>query len=729
MTNSARRLGLALGIGAAAVLAGTGAAQAKPTPPDLQATNIPYTAWAGTQLRLMTCSPILEHVDPDQVAVSVESFTNGDVDNVSVFNPSIAHIGDCLRVNVVSLKDGLARIKLKAFSDNKLHDELFEHQFLAIWMQLGTPSLTAVPTTNRLDVKEAGTFTDPAAPGGKYTLPTDWPALAKALATTSDTQVDDPSTLWDIHDTSSPTPDTHVPGFCTSGVDPKALIDQVDDCNGGTMNGPFSRVFGDSVNNVVGPFDPARPNTLLSDGQLTADDAPMPAARVDIEIAPNTPGQIDGAGSLLGVSKAVVDSRDGTGSSKPHNLYAPYYQQYVPATAAGEDSSGTDWLVQNDFGLNYFGKYTDWSTIPLRTNVPTPTTCNRTVAFPGGGSWDTPRTTPSGDRDVALFTDEHGEAQVEFKPYSGGFYYDALPAAIHNANRGCDLQGIPTIGTAAITATAKYPGQPVDYPAMPSVPVTKTVPNLFDKSLHVYTKGAGAENANARILVAHGQDVDGTAFAGERVCFYVNHDADSYRLFSGTVGTGSTAFAVNTAQVPTPSQIDPSVRCAALDRNGNAALEVFDSNGDKVNVIAEYIDEGLLRSRDVDFSTATADPTPPPSTGPAPATPSVGPSTDTPSTAQAIATMGAPAADAVLSGKPAKTEKTKLDRALIARVHKTRWLEVKVSSSDKHARIAIRLLDHTKVVGHDTRTIATNHTVKVMRVSSKVTAAKISLAG
>jgi hypothetical protein len=62
-------------------------------------------------------------------------------------------------------------------------------------------------------------------------------------------------------------------------------------------------------------------------------------------------------------------------------------------------------------------------------------------------------------------------------------------------------------------------------------------------------------------------------------------------------------------------------------------------------------------------------------------------------------------------------------------VHKARRLEVKVSSAAGHARIAIRLLDHAKVVEHGTRTIATNHTVKVMRVRAKVTAAKISLAG
>jgi hypothetical protein len=652
------------------------------------------------------------------------------------------------------------------FSDDRLRDELLEHQFLTIWMQLGTPAIDEVgnndPTAGpagsasevgdpagdgaftpasangRVQVKVTGSFPHPAAAGGRFTLPADWPALARALATTSDTSVDDPSLLWDIHDTTSGAPDVHVPGFCTTGVSLTTPIDQVDNCNGGGETGPFSRVFGDRVNNVVGPFDPFRPRTLLSDGQLTADDAPMPAARVDLAIAPHTAGQLDGAGALEKADKTEVYSRDGNGSSTAHNLYAPYYRQFVPATAAGERSSGTDWLVQNNFGLNYFGEYDNWDTISLRTNVATPTSCNRTVEFEGGDDGDTPRVTPSGDRTVAVFTDEHGEAQVEYRPYAGGFYYDSLSPDIRNANRGCDLQGIAVLGTSAISATAKYPGQPVDFPDMRSAAVNKTVGNLFDKSLHVYPKGAGAENA-ARIVVAHGQDVDGTPFAGERVCFYVNHRADSFRLFSGMVGSGASRFRVDSAQAPTPDIIDPDVRCARLDANGNAAVEVFNSGGDVVNVIAEYIDEGLLRSRDVNFGSPATDTTPPPSTPPAdpsdtgaPAsTPSTGSGTTAPTAQQAAATMGQNAAARTGAGSKtgAQSRRTVIARASFARTSRGRYLVVRVSSSKHTAKLSIRLLGKGgKVLSRTTRTVKTNKTVKVMKVSAKVTVAKVSLA-
>lgn len=755
-----RALGTAIAGAAVALVAAMPAAAA--TPPDLQSTNIPYTAWAGTQLRLVKCSPLIAGIPRNRIAISVESFSGGSVDDVSVFDPSVAVRGSCARVNVVSLKDGIARIKLKVFSDDARRDELLEHQFLAIWMQFNTPTIDEVGASDptggpagsasevgdpagdgvftpaskdgRVQVKVTGSFPSSLSPSGRFTLPNDWPALARAMATTSDTSVDDPATLWDIHDTMSGTPDLHVPGFCTTGVSLTTPIDQVDTCNGGDQNGPFSRIFGDAVNNVVGPFDPIRPRTLLSDGQLTADDAPMPAARVDFAIAPNTPGSLNGAGALEKADKALVYSRDGNGSSTAHNLYAPYYQQYVPATAAGETSSGTDWLVQNNFGLNYFGLYDNWDTIPLRTNVATSTSCNRTVAFPGGSASDDPRTTPAGDRTVAVFTDEHGEAQVEFRPYAGGFFFDSLPSTIRNANRGCDLQGIATLGTAAINATAKYPGQPVDFPSMASAAVNKTVGNLFDKSLHVYPKGAGAENANARIVVAHGQDIDGRPFSGERVCFYVNHLADSFRLFSGVIGSGATAFSVNTTQAATPSIIDPSVRCAFLDANGNAALEVFNSGGDTVNVIAEYIDEGLLRSRDVAFGSAPTDTTPPPSTptgtGTPTTTPSTGPAVTTPTAQQAVATMGSQAASQAGVGVTRHTSRTITVRASIRRTSAGRYLTVKVTSSSKKAKLSIRLLDKAnKTLVRTTRTVRTNKTVKVMKVSAKVRTAKISIAG
>jgi hypothetical protein len=61
--------------------------------------------------------------------------------------------------------------------------------------------------------------------------------------------------------------------------------------------------------------------------------------------------------------------------------------------------------------------------------------------------------------------------------------YDAV-GGIVNDNRGRDLQDVDAPGRSAISATAKYPGQPA-FPAMASATITKTVGNEFDKTVRV----------------------------------------------------------------------------------------------------------------------------------------------------------------------------------------------------------------------------------------------------
>jgi len=717
-------------------------------------TNIPYTAWAGTQVRMVKCSSALEGLPRKGLTALVESWSGSPNLRPQIIDNSLDFVRHggvrCARFNVVTLGDGIARIKLKAFDDSR--DEILEHQFLGIWLRLGTPSIDEVgatdptggpvgsdtevgdpagdgafvPSSNngRVQVKVTGTFPDEN--GATRTLPNDWAALASELASSQDPTDANPASRWDIHDDSLKT-EGHVAGFCAPPV--AVAIDAVDNCRGGDVR--FSRVFGD-FGRDGGPFDPVRLPSLLSDGKLDAGDAPMPAARVDIKIAPNTNPRTDigGAGALVKADKTAVYSRDGNGTDSAHNLYAPYYWQYVPATAAGDDASGTDWFVQNNFGLNYFGTYDNWDTIPLKTVLGTATGCNRTVDFEGG-THDSPRSTPSGDQTVAVFTDEHGEAQVEYVPFAGGFYYDAV-GGIVNDNRGCDLQDVAVLGRSAISATAKYPGQPPAFPAMMSATITKTVGNEFDKSLRYYPKGTGAANANANIVVAHGQDVDGTPFAGERVCFYVDDKADSYRLFSGVTGPADARFRVTSAQAPTPSTINPDVRCAYLDANGNAALEVFNSGDQTINVISEYIDEGLLRDIDAIFGAGDG-PGDAPSTDPPPNTggdtgPSTGPGSNPPTTGQVVKTAGS-GSHAVNGTKTVtKTVKTRISKARVVRVGAKRFLVVKVKSSHKRVTLAIRLRLASGKVLKTTRRVQANKTVRVMRLSWAVKSVKVKLA-
>ena len=98
---------------------------------------------------------------------------------------------------------------------------------------------------------------------------------------------------------------------------------------------------------------------------------------------------------------------------------------------------------------------------------------------------------------MAVYTDEHGEAQVEYNPGTGA-YYDAV-GAIKNDNGGCDLEDVDVLGRSSIMATARYPYQAVDDPAKPSAPLAKEVRSLFTKYLGYFPKGPGAANATARI--------------------------------------------------------------------------------------------------------------------------------------------------------------------------------------------------------------------------------------
>jgi hypothetical protein len=758
---------LMLGTVAAAGAAMPAAAQESAVP-DPMTTNIPYTAWAGTQVRMVKCSPEFDGLRVEDLSVTVESWSGLADYRPQVIEPSVDFIRSrsrderCARFNVVSLGDGLARIKLKAFTPRPERLEVLEHQFLGIWMQFGVPSIDEVgandptagppgsetevgdpagdgsflPSSNngRVQVKVTGSFPHPLGPGGRFTLPADWAMLAGALATSADPSDDSPAWRWDIHDDTLKT-EGHVAGFCRPAV--PVAIDAVDNCRGGEER--FSRVFGD-FGREGGPFDPVRLPSLLSDGKLDAGDAPMPAARVDISIAPNTNPLTDigGAGALEKADKTEVYSRDGNGTPSDHNLYAPYYEQYIPATAAEEDldpaSSGTDWFEQNNFGHDFFGLYDNWDTFPLRTVLATDTGCNRTVGFDGGE--DEPRQTPAGDQTVIVATDEHGEAQVEYEPYAGGFYYDAVEGDVRNANRGCDLQDVEVLGRSVISAIARYPGQPVDFPAQRSGTLTKVVGNEFDKSLRWYPKGEGDANSNANIVVAHAQDVDGSPFAGERVCFIVDDAADSRgQLFSGVIPTAGGPFRVDTAWTATPARLDHNVLCGRLDGNGNAAIEVFNSDDETINVIGYYIDEGLLRDIDVIFGAGDpADPGDPPSTEPPPntdggtGTPGNGPGTDPPSQNQVVQTAGPNASQLVAGTKDANaTKTTRLSKSRIIRVGSRRYLQVKVISSSGKVKLAIRLKLRSGKVIKATRRVKANRTVRVMRLSASVKSVKVSL--
>ena len=106
-----RTLIAALALDATAAATPVAAAQA----PDPMTTNIPYTAWAGTQLRLVKCSNDLEGLSRRGLDVLVEEWSGSDNYRPQVVDASIDYVRSskrddqrCARFNVVSNGDGIA---------------------------------------------------------------------------------------------------------------------------------------------------------------------------------------------------------------------------------------------------------------------------------------------------------------------------------------------------------------------------------------------------------------------------------------------------------------------------------------------------------------------------------------------------------------------------------------------------------------------------------------------
>ena len=448
----------------------------------------------------------------------------------------------CFSVHVSSLKPGLAVIKL-AVREDLLRllpglDVLAKHQFLVIWMRSNAPTIREVanadfpsisvgdPTGNGVFDLGTPTGANPGLveidvtgtvpmgnnfngifAGNTVTLPTDWRALADRFSFD-----DDPAAggvpgsavdRWDIHDDQG-TLNAHA-GLNTCTPRNPAGIDAVDNCLGApaftgdttpAQIGAFSNIWGYSYP-TVGGFDPLRPtSSLLSDGKTDAGDAPMPALRIDVRIAPG------GFGGLQKADKDNVYVRDRTlPDSAPNNLYAPFYQALIPAHVAGERgvTSGVAGSFTNNFPgfLTRFYDYWDIllseRTDPLR---------NRNLCR---GPLGEQLTSAQGNDHVAVYTDEHGEAMVGFNPLAGfNFAVDS--------NGRCDLD-LPAnrTFTATINATAVYPDQPViwDQANKTSTALTKTVNIAASKVLNCVPKGRFEMFCVETIRNIFGQPVQG----------------------------------------------------------------------------------------------------------------------------------------------------------------------------------------------------------------------------
>lgn len=787
--------------------AGGAGAQITPTPTEPangadafnpQTTNVPYVAWAGEQIRFMKCYTTddveafsgLTSIDPSGLTASY-SVVNPLIDTPSSVNPTfeggfggvgaIVPTGDgfCASGTYYSASPGLADILL-VVQDGAGHIVVPKHDFIGIWLRMNAPTIAEVAgggdngtgsfnlgsnggapvKPGIVGISVTGSFT---FGGVNYTFPgtSDWSNLAHMLATDTNAASTSPGSAWyrwDIHDNNAQ--DEGHPLLtppCTpstaSGVPP--ALDAVDNCIGGTN---YSRIVGyDYLNPLtmpkaalggsdVGPYDPLWEQTLLGNGVVDQYDVPMPAAQIDVTMT----GDV---GSLMSASKQMLLSRDGTGADTPHNLYAPYYSQYIPATSRGDISSGVDGPqnINDVAGFQTYGLYRNWDIL----NGVGATGMNNCLTA-SGDNIPEPGTGDGSYVSGTVYTDEHGNAEVLFNP-NGGFNLSA------DANNRCAafVSG-PTTFTSQITATAVYPYKKVA-PAQTTAPLTKTVATAALKSLACTPKGL-----NEAFCVETVHDAWGNPVVGAPVKFTANSTGNANlqpdaAVLGGFDTTGQGAGANNPAE---------NFVIVSTNRLGEAGVAITDSlAADCVNLRAENLatsvngNPGVSVFTDFDPATGavcTAGPigvggdtgtggpiTPPVVVTPESSAPkvtssnsssnnssssnsssnsSVSAQTSTPAPAStgSVTALNNSSTPAVVSVTAHKAS-VSISIARFMFVGHSRFLGVRLASTAKTAKVNITLIGRNgRVIGHVVRTVKTNRLVRVMKVGAKVKSVRVA---
>ncbi len=569
----------------------------------------------------------------------------------------------CVATDYKSLNPGLTRIRVDVRSE-ETGSILYSHQFLVIWLTANTPTLSEASLSGKegevfqsqlngsgqsnlskflgdrlgdgkfipspfnganedkglVQIKVTGSF--PVIKESPlhnilekpiYTLPSEWPILAETLASSSN-ETEPPGTnpgLWDIHGTPSEATTTNE-GSGTN--DPLHAL----------FSRPAFSDFTSGETATVGPFDPQAANeTLLSDNRINADDAPMPAMRVDVSIAANEGGEdLGGVGQISGASKAQIYSHDFTGNAEEGgNLYNPYYGAYIPSTdrPVNEASGVTGPSPGGDFPgfLNeHPNPYTFWTSVLSANDRSSESTgcLRRAPGLATEASSEDDYQTPSGPRTETFYTDERGEAYVTYTP-GDGFYLNHIAGITTDSNGGCDLESLyeKEIGHSSITARAVYPYEPVDYPALTSEPLVKTVSSRWIKEIYEFPKGTTKADQNVRIVVAKAQDIDGHPFADEIVCFHAQQEAGVLQFTGSVTDTngvlegepGSTVNLGGTTVVPSPIPSEGEF-CETTNSAGLAAIELQNSSFSSVDLTSLFVNEGITRDNSIDFSTNPA---------------------------------------------------------------------------------------------------------------------------
>jgi len=744
---------------------------------DPMTTNVPYVAWSGEEVRLVKC---IHDKSGDWLSADAEwgivdssvKQRSGDLRDPVFFDDTdrrteaFAGGGEqagrtCWAIDLDSVNPGMTRIKMAVDGTDQPGSPSIKHDFLVIWLTMSSPALTELSNTafpgyvvgdplgdgnftpvggayknGLIRARVTGSFTD--LHGAARTLPADWASLAGAYA--FDTSGYNPM-AWDIHDDDLLTEGHTATSMC-GGV---AAIDAVDNCLGGGegIPGRFSRTIGGTghlFGETVGPFDPARPDSsFLPDGKLDAGDAPMPAARIDVTLT-------GAVGALVAADKHVLYSRNRTGAASAafpnnaHNLYAPFYVAAIPQDFSqqrpGYTSSGVTGPIANNFpGFQTLGifnagvrgyHYWDLLNTHSRGGV---NACRDVLGAP------IPR--PTGIDEATVYTDEHGEAILQFNPDVGALLTP-------NANGLCDpgeVGAAALLGSATISAEALDPFQLTFNAPRLSNTLTKNVFELAGKSLDCVAKSpieafcvevirdnrgnpvSGAEVSFTRepggLMVPAALNFGGYNTIGQTV---VSQTADEIRIKTNALGQAGIEL-----KSTLPGLVDVDAENVGTRNGGFGVQRVrclrFAGNGTTLPT------DGATCAAPTDTGVPIP-PTPAPGGG---SSSSGGSSQSTATTATVVSLAGTPVPAAIApAAKPAaKAAALKLTSARLVFQGGKRYLVVRVNGSAASAKVRITLVMRTgKATKPVVRTIATNRAVRVanLQVSKHVRTVRVSLA-
>ena len=229
---------------------------------------------------------------------------------------------------------------------------------------------------------------------------------------------------------------------------------------------------------------------------------------------------------------------------------------------------------------------------------------------------------PTGNLSEAVYTDEHGEAYVQFNPDTG----NVLPSDGRSGytKHRCDVDTGSLVGTASITASAEYPDQVPSWDAG-----TKDSNTLLKKVMFVPSKTLVCirKDTNEAYCVETIKDLAGNPVQGAKVEFSASATADVVVGDDPTDEFKSQGFDTTGQGGQSPQRVTNGFVDLITNKYGQAGIYVDASNDQCVDVTVENVGtrnptSGIKRDFDINPSSGavctSVTPTPTPTPTPAP---------------------------------------------------------------------------------------------------------------